>query len=130
MSRASHNINNNFGVKSANDLLKLANGSGKTKPVLESQVSSSPSSRPSRSKIVKKFAIHLIRFCLKSDITENKNIIKFLQENKVVLKRRTFDRYKNIAVREVENDSNADIWLTEKAQNAVVHDFKDISDRY
>jgi hypothetical protein len=130
MSRTSHNIDNNFGAKSANDLLKLANGIGKADPFLSSQISSSPSSILSRSKLLKKFAIHLIRFCLKSGITTNKNITQFLKENEIVLKNRTFDRYKSLAEKELENDLDADIWLSEKVQNALVHDYKDISDRY
>jgi hypothetical protein len=83
-----------------------------------------------KSKVLKKHAIHLIRFCLKSEITENQNIIQFLKENAVILKGRTFDRYKGIAEKELENNLDADIWLSEKVQNALVPDYKDISDRY
>jgi len=67
---------------------------------------------------------------LKSGITENKDIIKFLEENEVVLKGRTFDRYKSIAEGELENDLDANIWLDEKVHSALIHDYKSICDRY
>jgi len=60
--------------------------------------------------MLKRFAIHLIRFCLKCGITENKDIIKFLEENEEVLKGKTFDRYKSIVEQELENALDADIW--------------------
>jgi hypothetical protein len=74
--------------------------------------------------------MHLIRFCLKSGISENNNIIQFLKENEVILPGRTFDRYKSLAEKELETDLDADIWLSNKVQNALVSDYKDISDRY
>ena len=43
---------------------------------------------------------------------------------------RTFDRYKSLAEKELETDLDADIWLSNKVQNALVSDYKDISDRY
>ena len=127
-----YNINNNFGVKSANNLLKLANIS-KNSGGKEDRLSTStllPQRSLSKAKLLKRQAVRLIRFCLKSGITTNKNIIQFLKENDIVLKNRTFDRYKSLAERELENDLDADIWLSEKVQNALVHDYKDISDRY
>jgi hypothetical protein len=56
--------------------------------------------------------------------------VQFLKENKIVLTGRTFDRYKCLAEKELGNDLDADIWLSEKVQNALVPDYKDISDRY
>jgi len=53
-----------------------------------------------------------------------------LEENEVILKSRTFDRYKSVAEGELENDHDADIWLSEKVQNALIHDYKSICDRY
>jgi hypothetical protein len=84
----------------------------------------------SKSKVFKRQTIHLIRFCLKSGTTRNKSILQFLKENKVVLKGRTFDRYKSLAEKELENSLDADIWLSEKVQNGLVQEYKDISDRY
>ena len=131
MNRTSHTFNNNFGIKSANNLLKLANrnkNSGKEDPLSTSALL--PQRSLSKAKLLKRQAIHLIRFCLKTGITTNKNIIQFLKENDIILKNRTFDRYKGFAEKELENDLDADIWLSEKVQNALVHDYKDISDRY
>jgi hypothetical protein len=130
MSRT-YDINNNFGVKSANDFLKLANRNKnyrKDDPLSTSNIL--PHRSLSKTKLLKRQAIHLIRFCLKTGITTNKNIIQFLKENDIVLKNRTFDRYKSLAEKELENDLDADIWLSEKVQNALVHDYKDISERY
>jgi hypothetical protein len=121
--------NCNPGVITVNTSFGLANdNNGSEKDFLSSV---SLIKRPqSKSKVLKKHAIHLILFCLKSGITKNKEIAQLLKENKVVLKSRTFDRYKSIAEKELENDLGADIWLSEKVQNALVHDYKDISDRY
>jgi hypothetical protein len=60
-------------------------------------------------KLIKKHAIHLIRFCLKSGISENNNIIQFLKENEVILPGRTFDRYKSLAEKELGTDLDANI---------------------
>lgn len=121
-----------LGVMSDNNPLNLANFSnGSAKGVLP--FSSSPllaKCSQSKSKLFKKHAIHLIRFCLKSGITDNQNIIQFLSQNEIVLKGRTFDRYKSLVERELANNLDADIWLTEKVQNALVGDYKEISDRY
>ena len=118
-----------FGVISANEAIKLANTNSKSgKEILP--LSFSDNGSLSKSKVFKKQAIHLIRFCLKTGITGNENIIQFLKQNEVVLKGRTFDRYKSLAEKELENDLDADIWLSEKVQNALVPDYKDISDRY
>ena len=118
-----------FGVISANEAIKLANTNSKSgKEILP--LSFSDNGSLSKSKVFKKHAIHLIRFCLKTGITGNENIIQFLKQNEVVLKGRTFDRYKSLAEKELENDLDADIWLSEKVQNALVPDYKDISDRY
>ena len=43
---------------------------------------------------------------------------------------RTFDRYKSLAEKELVIGLNVDIWLSNKVQNALVSDYKDISDRY
>lgn len=122
----------NFGIKSANDAIKLADLNNNKfqldRPLPPSLHSSS--ARFSKSKVVKRNAIHLIRFCLKSGITENQNIIQFLKENEIVLPNRTYDRYKSFAEKELESSLDADIWLSEKVQNALVPDYKDISDRY
>lgn len=122
----------NFGIRSANDAIKLANvnndKSQLDRPLRTSRTSSS--ARLSKSKIIKKHAIHLIRFCLKSGIMENNNIIQFLKENGVVLPNRTYDRYKSIAEKELEINLDADIWLSEKVQTGLVIDYKEISDRY
>jgi hypothetical protein len=67
-----------------------------------------------KSKVIKSHAIHLIRFCLKSGITENQSILQFLNQNEIVLKGRTFDRYKSLAEKELQNDLDADIWLSER----------------
>lgn len=122
-----YNENNSFGGISVNDARKLANGNGSGDIIssLTSPILANP-----RTKFLKIHVIHLIRFCLKSGITKNKEIIRFLKENKVVLKSRTFDRYKSIAEKELENDLGADIWLSGKVQNGLVQDYKDISDRY
>jgi len=56
-------------------------------------------------------------------------MVQFL-ENRVVHKSRTFDRYKGLAERDLQNNIGADIWLSEKVQNGLVNDYKDISDRY
>lgn len=122
----------NLGVITVNNALHLANFNNKS----ADEVSFFPSSiqlaghSQSKSKVFKKHAIHLIRFCLKTGITENAKIIQFLKQNEVVLKGRTFDRYKMFAEKELENDLDTDIWLSEKVQNGLVQDYKDISDRY
>jgi hypothetical protein len=122
----------NFGIRSANDAIKLANVNNDKfqldRPLPPSRTSSS--GRLSKSKVIKKHAIHLIRFCLKSGIMENNNIIQFLKENKVVIPNRTYDRYKSIAEKELETDLDADIWLSEKVQTGLVIDYNEISDRY
>jgi hypothetical protein len=117
-----------FGVKPANYAIKLANFHDKS--VGASSFSSSLSSHSSKSKVIKKYSISLIKFCLKNGITRNREIVRFLRENEIVLKGRTFDRYKSIAEKELANNLDADIWLSEKVQNALVPDYKDISDRY
>ena len=38
--------------------------------------------------------------------------------------------YKSLAEKELENDLDANIWLSDKIQNALVGDYRDISDRY
>jgi uncharacterized protein YbcC (UPF0753/DUF2309 family) len=63
-------------------------------------------------------------------MTKNKEIMRLLKENEIVLKGRTFDRYKSLAEKELENELGEDIWLSDKVQNGLVHDYKDISDRY
>lgn len=63
-------------------------------------------------------------------MTGNENIIQFLKQNEVVLKGRTFDRYKSFAEKELEGDLDSNSWLSEKVQNGLVHDYKDMSDRY
>lgn len=121
-----------IGMTPANNFTKVANltsGNSQLNLALPLSLTSS-SARLSKSKVLKRLAIHLIRFCLKSGITENKNIIKFLEENEIFLTGRTFDRYKSFAEKDLENDLNADIWLSEKVQNSLVPDYKDISDRY
>lgn len=123
-----YNEYSSFGGIFANDTGKLANGYRRSGDIISSLTS--PILAHSRSKFSKIHVIHLIRFCLKSGITKNKEIIRFLKENKVVLKSRTFDRYKSIAEKELENDLGADIWLSGKVQNGLVQDYKDISDRY
>lgn len=127
--------NNNvhsFGTMTDNNTFDLANFNNESgKAILPFRPSTSLTKcSQSKSKVFKKHAIHLIRFCLKSGITENNNIIQFLKQNEIVLKGRTFDRYKMFAEKELETDLDADIWLSEKVQNGLVHDYKDISDRY
>jgi hypothetical protein len=123
--------NTNIGVAPANDLIKLAKANNKSeKSILAAPLSARVPSSVSHSKILKRQAIHLIRFCLKSGIADNKNIVKYLEENEIFLTGRTFDRYKSMAERELENDLDANIWLSEKTQSALVCDYKDISDRY
>ena len=119
----------NFGITSAKDTIRLAS-SMFGKEIIPLPISSTVTIHYSQSKIFKRQAVQLIRFCLKNGITKNKNIIQFLKENSVELKGRTFDRYKNLAEKELKNDLDADIWLSDKVQNALVHDYKDISDRY
>jgi hypothetical protein len=110
-------------------MANIKNGTGKEVfPSFSSSVL--PVGARSKTKVIKRHAIHLIRFCLKSGIRRNNDIVQILKENEVVLKGRTFDRYKNLAEKELENDLDADIWLSGKVQNASVHDYKDISDRY
>jgi hypothetical protein len=113
---------NSIGMTPANDFTNVAD----VKPLSLT----SSSARFSKSKVIKKHAIHLIRFCLKSGISENNNIVQFLKENEVILPGRTFDRYKSLAEKELETDLDADIWLSNKVQTALVSDYKDISDRY
>jgi hypothetical protein len=120
----------NNGVALADDFTKVANLTNNISQFKLPLSLTSSSAKISKSKVIKKHAIHLIRFCLKSGISENKSIIKFLEENEIFLPGRTFDRYKNLAERELETDLDADIWLSEKTQNALIHDYKDISDRY
>jgi len=120
----------NISVTPANYFLKLANPAGASQSVLRLAPVTSPARQYSKSKVFKKFAINLIKFCLKSGITENKDIIKFLKENEAVLKPRTFDRYKSIAEGELESDLDANIWLEEKVHTALIHDYKNICDRY
>ena len=122
----------NLGVITVNNALHLANFNNKSAEEVLFFPSSTQLARhsQSKSKVLKRHAIHLIRFCLKSGITENNNIIQFLKQNEIVLKGRTFDRYKMFAEKELENDLDTDIWLSEKVQNGLVHDYKDISDRY
>ena len=123
---------NNIGMTPAKDFIKVAdvkNGEFQSDLALPLSLTSS-SARLSKSKVIKKHAIHLIRFCLKSGISENNNIIQFLKENEVILPGRTFDRYKSLAEKTLETDLDADIWLSNKVQNALVSDYKDISDRY
>ena len=134
MRRSPYNISNdnhdNFGITSANSLLKMANIGNRTKldPALPLSLTLQP--KISSSNLTKKYAINLIKFCLKTGITENKKIIKLLEENEIVLKGRTFDRYKSMAEKLIENDVHAAIWLSDKVQNALIHDYKDICDRY
>ena len=123
------NDNSSFGITASIDLTELANKNNKSQSINRKAIPSL-SSRPSRSKVLRRISIHLIRFCLKSGIRENKNIIKYLEENEIFLTGRSFDRYKSIAERELEIDCDANIWLSEKTQNALVNDYKDISDRY
>ena len=126
------NSDNSFGIEPANDFTKMANAkkgefqSDRAQPLSLT----SSSARLSKSKVIKKHAIHLIRFCLKSGISENNDIIQILKENEVILPGRTFDRYKSLAEKELETDLDANIWLSNKVQNALVTDYKDISDRY
>ena len=125
-------VGNKSGVTPAKGPTEVANvstGKFHLNPALPLSLISS-SARFSKSKVIKKHAIHLIRFCLKSGISENNNIIQFLKENEVILPGRTFDRYKNLAEKELETNLDADIWLSNKVQNALVSDYKDISDRY
>ena len=125
-------IDNNLGMTPANDFTKVAdvnNGEFQSDLALPLSLTSS-SARLSKSKVIKKHAIHLIRFCLKTGIRENNNIIQFLKENEIVLPGRTFDRYKSLAEKELETDLDTGIWLSNKVQNALVSDYKDISDRY
>ena len=112
--------------------MKLANNNNKSgNEIFPSPFSSVFSVQgASKTKLLKKYVIHLIRFCLKNGISKNKNIIQFLKENEVFLKNRTFDRYKSLAEKELEYDLDANFWLTEKVQKALVHDYKDIWDRY
>ena len=128
------NEQSKLGVRADNRPLNLANFANELQEgfclFLSSASLTSSSARLSKSKVIKKHAIHLIRFCLKSGISENNNIIQFLKENEVILPGRTFDRYKSLAEKELENDLDADIWLSDKVQNALVSDYKDISDRY
>jgi hypothetical protein len=127
----SSNSDNSIGITPANDFTKVAdvkNGEFQSDLALPLSLTSS-SARLSKSKVIKKHAIHLIRFCLKSGISENNNIIQFLKENEVILPGRTFDRYKSLAEKELETDLDADIWLSNKVQDALVSDYKDISDR-
>jgi hypothetical protein len=125
------NKSDNNGVTPAKGPTEVANvttGKFHLNPALPLSLISS-SARFSKSKVIKKHAIHLIRFCLKSGISENNNIIQFLKENEVILPGRTFDRYKSSAEKELESDLDADIWLSNKVQNALVSDYKDIFDR-
>ena len=119
-------------VTSANGFAKLAKiDKGKSPSDLALPLSLTDSSaKLSKSKVIKKHAIGLIKFCLKSDIRENQNISKFLEENEIFLPQRTFDRYKSLAEKELESDLDAHIWLNEKVQNTHISDHKDISDRY
>ena len=128
----SSNSDKSIGITSANDFTKVANvNNSECQSDLALPLSlTSSSARLSKSKIIKKHAIHLIRFCLKSGISENNNIIQFLKENEVILPGRTFDRYKSLAEKELDTDLDANIWLSNKVQNALVSDYKDISDRY
>ncbi len=116
-------------AKGPTEVANVTTGKFHLNPALPLSLISS-SARFSKSKVIKKHAIHLIRFCLKSGISENNNIIQFLKENDVILPGRTFDRYKSLAEKELESDLDADIWLSNKVQNALVSDYKDISDRY
>jgi hypothetical protein len=130
--RVSSTSDNSIGMTLANDFTKVAdvnNGEFQSDLALPLSLTSS-SAKLSKSKVIKKHAIHLIRFCLKSGISENNNIIQFLKENEVILPGRTFDRYKSLAEKELETDLDANIWLSNKVQNALVTDYKDISDRY
>jgi hypothetical protein len=102
----------------------------KTRSALPTSPILSPIISHSTSKFLRRHVIHLIRFCLKNGITKNKEILLFLKENGIILKGRTFDRYKSLAEKELEHSLDADIWLSEKVQNALVPDYKDISDRY
>jgi len=127
-----YTIDNNLGKTPANGFTKVAdvhNGKSQSDLALPPSLTSS-SARLSKSKVIKKHAIHLIRFCLKTGIRENNNILQFLKENEVILPGRTFDRYKSLTEKELESDLDADIWLSNKVQNALVSDYKDISDRY
>ena len=128
----SSNSDKSIGITSANDFTKVANVNNsecQSDFALPLSLTSS-SARLSKSKIIKKHAIHLIRFCLKSGISENNNIIQLLKGNEVILPGRTFDRYKSLAEKELDTDLDANIWLSNKVQNALVSDYKDISDRY
>ena len=115
-----------FGKTSAKPLMKVAKATQEsdTFPLIVS------TSKLSRTQLLKNYALNLIKFCLKSDITDNIHILKFLKENGVNLKGRTFGRYKSIAKRELENDIDSEIWLSQKIQNVLIHDFRDIYDRY
>jgi hypothetical protein len=80
--------NENIGMTPAIDYTKLANSNNnksESYPTLPPSLTSSLT-RPSKSKMIRKHAINLIRFCLKTGISENKNIMKFLEENGVVLR--------------------------------------------
>lgn len=118
----------NLGGMTVNSPLNMAKLSKSGVFTFSTSLSNKP--QKSKSRVLKRHAIHLIRFCLKSGITDNQNIIQFLKQNEIVLKGRTFDRYKSAAEKELENDFGADLWLSEKIQNALVPDYKDISDRY
>ena len=69
----------NIGVTPANNFTKLANvNNGNSQLNLPLSLSlSSSSARLLKSKVIKKHATRLIRFCLKSGISENKNISNF-----------------------------------------------------
>ena len=120
-----------FGARPANYAVKLANIYDiPVNDISPSFSSSNLSKNSSKSKVIKKYSISLIKFCLKNGITRNTEILRFLKENEIVLKRRTFDRYKSLAEKQLENDLGGDIWLSEKVQNGLVHDYRDICDRY
>jgi hypothetical protein len=127
----SSQLDSDFGVRPANYAVKLANICDKpVNDISPLSFSSCLPSHSSKSKVIKKHSIHLIRFCLKNGITKNKEIVRLLKENEIVLKGRTFDRYKSLAEKELENELGEDFWLSDKVQNGLVHDYKDISDRY
>ncbi len=76
-----------FGVTSDNNALNLANFNSKSgsEIFLFPLSTSYLNSQQSKSKVFKRQAVHLIRFCLKSGINENKDIIQFLKANKCLV---------------------------------------------
>lgn len=101
-----YTIDNNLGTTPANDFTKVAdvhNGKSQSDLALPLSLTSS-SAKLSKSKVIKKHAVHLITFCLKTGIRESNNIIQFLKENEIILLNRTFDRYKSHAEKELETD--------------------------